>query len=544
MFQLNKKNFSLFFAHLMIILLFSGCQQPDAQKQNSETEITIETNAVAETEDPILKVRTFEELPSILSQKESGNPITAPVQPAAYTYFNGLGTDFIDVNSPIGIYSYVTIHGLKNKNVEDKINKLIYDSTINLLEKDLPPYRGVHSLISNTDIIQNISISPGVMGNAANILSIKITKYITLASSKSNTIPEVYITESDVLNINLKTGELIPLSDLFADNCDYISILNSLVNEYLVKRRMDNGETYSLPLGEVYDRTRLVSPFKGIKKNQKYFVDNWGRIFLLIDYNNPEFETDFIETEIVIYPYSSTMQQNFVLHYRFETWDDSLYDGSIKREKWLLSDHHNPESNIIEQNFTIQEKNLNGYFYSSIPKNIENPLLRADLEGKFEVAKTLYSDFIINLCNQYPNANISLSYVHRVYKSGRYYNESERIDYSIGTYNDKTQIISNVYDSVTGEKVLLQNCFVDGFDYKTAMLNIIKDDTLGINYSSKSDAEILEYISEGAFELSDNCLLLCCGSDEDGIFYYIPYINIGFDNLTIFTNAYILPNRN
>ncbi len=106
---------------------------------------------------------------------------------------------------------YFEIHGLKNKNVENKINALIKDTAFSIIPKETAEFKSVSCDISaNFNNILSLSIS----GSAKN-------------KSKDNSYLYDYLpgSSSALLNINLNDGSLINIEDVFVDNLDITNLI-------------------------------------------------------------------------------------------------------------------------------------------------------------------------------------------------------------------------------------------------------------------------------------------------------------------------------
>lgn len=106
---------------------------------------------------------------------------------------------------------YFEIHGLKNKNVENKINALIKDTAFSIIPKETAEFK---------------SVSCDISANFNNILSLSIS-----GSAKNKRKDTSYLydylpgSSSALLNINLNDGSLINIEDVFVDNLDITNLI-------------------------------------------------------------------------------------------------------------------------------------------------------------------------------------------------------------------------------------------------------------------------------------------------------------------------------
>lgn len=80
------------------------------------------------------------------------------------------------------------------------------------------------------------------------------------------------ITNLNYLNINLKTNQIVALSDLFKDQKDYISIINEHVQEEINRRSA---------LGEFFFTG--TDGFQTIRKNQPFWVNEKGNLVIVFN---------------------------------------------------------------------------------------------------------------------------------------------------------------------------------------------------------------------------------------------------------------------
>jgi hypothetical protein len=295
------------------MFVFCGCnaakqpsQQPD---QQTESKIKFESAA---------------SLPDI--PRQNVKSVIAPVAVSKFLYSNALKFESpkLSLNDSVQneMFHYMTISGLADKEVENKINKKIYDESVALYNKGLPPYRGIRVIATEDKDIAVSMLYVTTPSNMANILSVYIQKDITIQNQKKEQY--YYITDVTTLNFNLKNGELIALSDLFADNCDYKKLINDQVSKYILSKNIDGGDAGRNSYDEMgMGSLKVISPFSGISENQKYYISG-ENISIIVDYNMPEFDTNYIAMPILIDSKNPDIAKNLALFTRFETYDESL----------------------------------------------------------------------------------------------------------------------------------------------------------------------------------------------------------------------------
>ena len=137
------------------------------------------------------------------------------------------------------------INGLDNIEREKVINKQILEYTNMWISE------GKKSSIDMNPTIPYDYTSRYKVTNKENILSFYIDYYQFNGGAHGITNREVY-------NIDIKSGQYIELKDLFANDFDY----KAYINEEIKKEINKNPENY------------FMDSFKGIKEDQKFYIQN------------------------------------------------------------------------------------------------------------------------------------------------------------------------------------------------------------------------------------------------------------------------------
>lgn len=137
------------------------------------------------------------------------------------------------------------INGLDNIEREKVINNQILDYTNMWISE------GKKSSIDMNPTIPYDYTSRYKVTNKENILSFYIDYYQFNGGAHGITNREVY-------NIDIKSGQYIELKDLFANDFDY----KAYINEEIKKEINKNPENY------------FMDSFKGIKEDQKFYIQN------------------------------------------------------------------------------------------------------------------------------------------------------------------------------------------------------------------------------------------------------------------------------
>lgn len=185
---------------------------------------------------------------------------------------------------------YLRIDGLKDQAVEDRINGRIREVLEELRDPAyVPPYRGIALKFRDCgDAPKRLDIYFDDCFNCNNILSVNANCHVLFRTEANDDVLFSYMF-SIPMNFDLTTGQELALKDLFSPGTDYIELVNRAVDQCLMKADFDGStEEY----GE-YSQIKLVSPFRTVKPGQKFRMNEDGSISLYIDYDTPEFQTDY-----------------------------------------------------------------------------------------------------------------------------------------------------------------------------------------------------------------------------------------------------------
>ncbi len=232
-----------------------------------------------------------------------GKPAAEPYTGILF-YENNINVEYVTVSQE-DYSNYIRISGLKNKSVEQDINRQIREKFYELYENtELPPYVGIEAqmaLFNDPESTGDRSASAFYVASFNNMLSVRIS--IRYSNFQETSTGSVFINLDDchTLNFDLNTGKLIKFTDLFPDGMDGLAYVNSLISDYAQSPDSAPGVQepfeYFMP-----QKPRFISAFRGIDENQKYYIDgSSGDLVILFDYENPEvFCSDFMPSEFRI----------------------------------------------------------------------------------------------------------------------------------------------------------------------------------------------------------------------------------------------------
>lgn len=149
---------------------------------------------------------------------------------------------------------YPVVEGLKNKNVQDKINKELYKKFVLDVEEEIA---------KNSDKKYKYYNTTYVVKKFHDLLTIQKYSefYIDGDATKGD--------DGAVFNISLINGKFYTLKDLFKEDADYITVLSNFVGEEVGMRIMEGSGIYKM------------DNFKGIREDQDFipYMDRIGIFF-------------------------------------------------------------------------------------------------------------------------------------------------------------------------------------------------------------------------------------------------------------------------
>jgi len=229
------------------------------------------------------------------------------------------------------------IRGLKDKEIEEKINNKIKEKAFELLEE--------YKKYTEDPNVESIEVNAYCCSNFSNVLSIKLESGI---SYKEYDNENVYPEKTIGLNYNLVTGEKIEFKDLFTNTASVKSILNEIAySNFIYEYQYDEDGNYTEDLSkadysEIEDRIlRIMQCYNSNELIEFYFYNDY------IDVN-------IANEELCIY--MRDIYKDIAIYNRFAKAED-LYDGNYKGEKNL---------------FVFNDWGIDDYYYAKIGKQSDN----------------------------------------------------------------------------------------------------------------------------------------------------------------------------
>lgn len=237
---------------------------------------------------------------------------------------------------------YYQIEGLKNKEIQNIVNKKIEDTALNIYKND----------ISDINSVENISVATTIRGNFANTLSMYISYY---AKELGNS--DEFYNGFKTLNFDLTTGEEITIDKLFTSDAPIEDILRNAVYYWNVNEKSEQT----------------------LQGN--YIVENYGNIEdecaeYIMDYKKGKI-SQFTFSPIYIYLYS---QDNTYIVMQIEDYYEyiAIYNRYLKEEAIFEN------NNIgLKQIYNFVERENTGFYYL-----------------KYEQTENYYIDIVIDYLSE------------------------------------------------------------------------------------------------------------------------------------------------
>lgn len=174
------------------------------------------------------------------------------------------------------------LEGLINKELQEKLNKEFAEnanSVIGAFEKDI---KELSEAYGDKNFHLGVDADYIVRTDNENILA--IDWYIVNTAASSSTTHRFY-------TIDKKTGTLLELESLFAEDVDYITP----ISDYILGEMKKQNETSN---GLFWVNEDDISPFEKIREDQNFFINDKGNIVISFDkyevaagaQGSPEFE--------------------------------------------------------------------------------------------------------------------------------------------------------------------------------------------------------------------------------------------------------------
>ncbi len=496
---------------------------------------------------------------SYIPVKENAGPFVAPALPAmirtplhetrCVVTGNHLEESTVDYKNGDGAEgAYVQIAGLKDKAVENKINRAIAHAFIEMIETDeLPAYRGIAVRTADFDgIIPDRSANAWSYANFGNIISVMVS------TSRYYNDPNggwMSWSAQRGMTFDLSTGEQLKITDLFDDPEAGLAYLNGRVQDYIENEDSEESQDWGYygPYGT--STFRLAGTFPGLTEDQNFILTDIGTIQLIFDEKTPwvslsEFypasigvdvtdgiSLDKFRTERSLF-IDETPSMRLIAHPFPESetvsvwdWSDSLFGKEGSSFGYDLTYYESmPEGQIASLPVSEEERDSFLAEVSEAYERIEaeNP----DLDIRMTASLSGYVTRVADYTSVYSGQ----SYYASAYRNGTWVNQLE--SRSAGQYT--------VFKGDSTEPLTIEDLFRKGADIPALLKKAAWKELEASGYDYVKEARMNGWFDDLLDDLYGRSLLFAIGSEElsvypEGMEYVSLYDLVrqyGGDNLT------------
>lgn len=181
---------------------------------------------------------------------------------------------------PTVVYPYTC--SIFNKQIEQHINHLLYDKTIQLIESQY--------VFQQTNVFAEMIGTFALKTNEKAVLSVTNTNYAIFPQAAHG------LSMMDSITIDVETGHHYTLEQLFKDGSDYVPVLSDLVAQQIENR--------NIPVFE---------PFTTIDKNQSYYLADKCLILYFPIYELTPYYYGFPYFPISLYMIEPLLKENIFI---------------------------------------------------------------------------------------------------------------------------------------------------------------------------------------------------------------------------------------
>lgn len=443
-----------------------------------------------------------------------------PFEERKFIYTNGITykskeTNTIDENGVKVAYNYPVISGLKNKEVQDKLNKEFLEEEKNQLTQ---LEAKVFSAKTNNKFKLNQKFANSYISyNCNNVIFVNYYANVDARLVGNNYFPTY---SSISYGYDLNTGERIKLEDLFKPGSKYKDKINKFISQYLIENNFDD-----------YEYERMSKPFQGIRENQSFSFATDGLIILL-DEKNDEF-VNYGYNEQVTIPLKYIGDDLYIFDRYFDEGKSIFEKDKLSKKPLPNKLEFKPDKLVREENSKYFISVLQGQFINVPDKAIEkklNDLVKCsfDIEGFKKKAVDSYvpdrlpsySYYVVVYTNT--GGYLSMGIMENTYIEGKY-------ESNITPYN---------YDFNLGKELRLEDIFDSSVDIEAEM----KKRAIRMNYpisKENLDKAVRAAIKDNKFYFFEYGVNIYLPLEDSKLYneqkwIYIPFQEIDTDSIKLF----------
>jgi|GEM_PF-3592189 len=453
--------------------------------------------------------------------------------------------------------STFTIEGLKDQSIQDAINQDLTNLYTALEEAGLPPYRGIFQRIppGTQPVSSNLNATSAF--NFENLLSVAVYADQTYTMEDRSE----YTSRLEARNYNLRTGDIVPLPELFANPETAMNRINDEVAKMLSSQHPDEEPGFENGL---YWFPRLTAPFKGLEANQKYYLQPSG-IVIIFDHQTPDFDTGFYPAQITL-PFH-LFEGELAIRERFaDSRGTNPYLTTGTRDQQFVQSDTFFTQQITAGDETVENSSVRTYLHFRYPNNMPpaiQALAETTLEESRQFLKTLtspkklsageepYAEFSLDITDVGPFYTLRHSVYSNCVPDGvrpagstdgvrpASSTDGVRPAYSgesVFTIREGQPLDLTTNPSffasyeADGRRVTLESCFAPGVDYKALLAVAYNKHATQYGYPTIREDQI-----DNVSFLIGHTGLECYFPDLGSYGYMgIEYKDLGCENLTIF----------
>lgn len=294
---------------------------------------------------------------------------------------------------------YLQISGLKNKNIENEINKEIEHTALNYYKEK----------IKNLNEVVNVQVSMWQAANFANTISFELSYYAKIDNEEDD-----FYQGRKCLNYDLNTGEKIKIEKLFSSDAPMENILRNAAYYSLIQEHTEEnlaGDFTVSDYGNIEDNiVEIIFAYKNGKITDFYYTPR----YINFCYNDHLISIDMKDYAEYIAIYNRYLSEQS-LYENDNIGIKNLYTLTIRyNDIYYYQNYQNENNYFIDISINLQSADTDEF-----AKNlIDNKIL--DIEKEIENVKQKAS--------QNPNEFYILNYYMSVYT---------------GENNDFKQIVTN-----------------------------------------------------------------------------------------------------
>lgn len=223
--------------------------------------------------------------------------------------------------------SYCKIYGLKNKIVQDNINKELESIALNFYKEK----------VKDLDEVISVSVNMSNIGNFANTISFDIS-YV----AKIDDDGDGFYKDSKGINYNLITGERISIDKMFTSDCPIADILRKSAYYSLIQKNLEKNLSGNFIVTDYGDIENDIAIFINQYKNDKIKGYYYSPKYIYIYYG----EDDIITIDMEKY-------SDYIAIYNRYLTDESIFETNNVGLKNL---------------YTLSERTKNDFRYTNYEK--------------------------------------------------------------------------------------------------------------------------------------------------------------------------------